>query len=176
MEKPERIEAKRQELNRILAGLPDNQREIAADLIDQAAFLAVELEDLNADIIEHGSTETYTNGANQSGRKVSSAAKLYSSLIARYSGIITKLLKLAPDDNRTRRQVPEHNEHIEHAIIEAENRAAEEKKRQKAEQAFMEALDAGKITQDDYYDFMADELARLNEESEQAPQTAENKA
>lgn len=98
MNKAERIEAKRQELEQNFAGLSEKQKNIAADLIEQAAFLGVTLEDLNDDINKNGTTEEYTNGANQSGRKVSSSAKLYSNLIAKYSAIITKLLKIAPEE------------------------------------------------------------------------------
>ena len=96
MEKSERIAAKRAELEAVLSDLSDEQRKLAADLIGQAAFLSVTLEDLNESITRDGTTEEYTNGRNQAGRKVSSDAKLYAQLIARYSGIVTKLMKFAP--------------------------------------------------------------------------------
>ena len=163
MEKGERIEAKRQELKRILAGLPENKKRIAADLIEQAAFMAVTLEDLNENINKNGTVEEYTNGANQSGRKVSSDAKLYTNLIAKYSAIISKLIKLAPDEIDARRETPEQYDHIERAKMEANDRAKEYKKHQKAEAAFLDALAAGKVTQDDFNAFVADELARMEE-------------
>ena len=105
MEKAERIEAKRAELTALLSGMSENKKKIAADLIKQAAFLGVTLEDLNENINKNGTVEEYTNGANQSGRKVSSDAKLYSNLIAKYSSIITKLLKIVPDEKGTGRRI-----------------------------------------------------------------------
>ena len=96
MDNNERIKAKRKELLEIFQDLNENELKIAAGLIDQAAFLSVTLEDLAEDISENGTIEEYTNGANQSGRKISSNAKLYSSLIAKYTAITTKLLKIAP--------------------------------------------------------------------------------
>ena len=85
MEKDKRIEEKRNELLSVLDTLPEEKKKVASDLIDQASFLSVFLEDLADDIKESGPTEIYTNGRNQSGRKVSSSAKLYSSLIAKYT-------------------------------------------------------------------------------------------
>lgn len=105
MEKAERIAEKRAELEKLMAGLTANKKKIAGDLIRQAAFLGVTLEDLAESISINGTTEEYTNGANQSGRKVSSDAKLYSNLITKYSAIITKLIKLAPEEKRPARKI-----------------------------------------------------------------------
>lgn len=96
----ERIENKKTELMQIFSELPEKKLKVAADLISQAAFMAVTLEDLAKSISEHGTVEEYTNGANQSGRKVSSEAKYYNSLIAKYTAITTKLLQLIPKDKK----------------------------------------------------------------------------
>jgi len=100
MEKSERIEAKRKELLAVFEDLSENQKKVASDLISQASFLSVTLEDLNNKINENGTVEEYTNGANQSGRKISSDAKLYCTLIAKYTAIVTKLLKIVPDSKK----------------------------------------------------------------------------
>lgn len=96
MNEDKRIKAKRDELLQTFAELSDDEMKIASGLIDQAAFLAVTLEDLAAKIQAEGVTEEYTNGANQSGRKISSNAKAYTSLIGKYTTITTKLLQLVP--------------------------------------------------------------------------------
>ena len=62
--------------------------------------MAVTLEDLAAKIQAEGVTEEYTNGANQSGRKISSNAKAYTSLIGKYTTITSKLLQLVPETPR----------------------------------------------------------------------------
>ena len=96
MNKEERKEAKVSELMQIYEELPEEKLKVASDLISQAAFMAIELEDLAEIISKEGMTEEYTNGANQSGRKISSNAKMYSSLIGKYASITTKLLQLVP--------------------------------------------------------------------------------
>lgn len=118
MEKSERIQKKREELESVFAELSDDQKQIANNLITQASFLSVTLEDLNEKINENGTTEQYTNGKNQSGTKISSDAKLYSNLISKYTAIITKLLKLTQNcktNTRIRRPETEVYSHIEHA-------------------------------------------------------------
>lgn len=104
MDTTARVEAKKTELLETFAGLSDKQLKVASDLIAQAAFMAVTLEDLAASISENGTVEEYTNGANQSGRKISSDAKLYASLIAKYTQIVTKLLKIVPKERAGRIQ------------------------------------------------------------------------
>lgn len=96
MEKNERVEAKRTELMKSFETLPPEQLKVAQDLISQAAFMAVELEDLAEVIAAEGMTEIYTNGKNQSGRKISSNAKMYSALIGKYNSIVSRLIKLVP--------------------------------------------------------------------------------
>ena len=75
MDKNKRIELKRVELMESFENLQPEQLKVATDLISQAAFMAVELEDLAELISKEGMTEIYTNGATQSGRKISSNAK-----------------------------------------------------------------------------------------------------
>ena len=96
MDKNERIELKRAELMQSFERLPAEKLKVAEDLIGQAAFMAVELEDLAEIISKEGMTEIYTNGANQSGRKVSSNAKMYGVLIGKYNSIVAQLMKHVP--------------------------------------------------------------------------------
>ena len=96
MDKNERIELKKAELMESYKGLQPEQLKVATDLISQAAFMAVELEDLSELISKEGMTEEYTNGRNQSGRKINSNAKMYSTLIGKYNAIVSKLLKIVP--------------------------------------------------------------------------------
>lgn len=102
MDKNERIELKRAELMKSFETLPAEQLKVAQDLIAQAGFMAVELEDLAEIISKEGMTEQYTNGANQSGRKISSNAKMYGVLIGKYNSVVAKLLAIVPPHVETK--------------------------------------------------------------------------
>ena len=96
MDKHERIEKKKAELFQTFEEMPEEQLKVARDLIGQAAYLSIELEDLAEIISKEGMTEEYSNGENQSGRKISSNAKMYNSLIGKYNTIVNSLLKIVP--------------------------------------------------------------------------------
>lgn len=96
MDMIDRIDEKYKELREVFETLPSEQLKVADDLIRQAAFLSVTLEDLTESISANGVVETYTNGEHQSGTKISSEAKLYSSLIAKYTAVVGKLFKMIP--------------------------------------------------------------------------------
>ena len=151
MSSEERIEVKRAELLNVFKNLPENQLRIASDLIDQAAFMAIMLEDLAVHINENGTVEEYTNGANQSGRKISSDAKLYSSLISKYTVLITKLLQLVPEESKAQPKDVAINEE-DTAVAKANQQR--EKQREK-EAAFFAALKNGEVQQDQYKEFCA---------------------
>lgn len=96
MSKEERIAAERERLNALFADLDANQLQAAAGLISSAAFLSVSLEDLEAEINANGYIDSYTNGANQAGEKISAAVQAYTALNAKYQSTIQKLLKIVP--------------------------------------------------------------------------------
>ena len=96
MSKEERIAAERERLNKLFADLDANQLQAAAGLISSAAFLAVSLEDLEAEINANGYIDSYTNGASQAGEKISAAVQAYTALNAKYQSTIQKLLKIVP--------------------------------------------------------------------------------
>ena len=91
-EKEKQIKSKLTKLNKIFREIPDDRKVVVNDLIQNCAFLAVELEDLQEKIKENGSVEKYTNGANQWGYKVSSASQAYNALAKTYTTNIKVLL------------------------------------------------------------------------------------
>lgn len=157
MDKNERIELKRAELMQSFETLQPEQLKVAKDLISQAAFMAVELEDLAEIISSEGMTEEYTNGANQSGRKVSSNAKMYGVLIGKYNSIVSKLLGIVPPPEPK----PKEKTTIE---IAAEREAAERRGRYDRQQqrtramdeAFMAAYRGKTATAEEYREFKAE--------------------
>lgn len=71
---------------------------VVQPLIDNVAFMAVALEDLQRLIVENGYTETYQNGANQSGIKKSSEFELYNTTIKNFSQLMKQLTDLLPKE------------------------------------------------------------------------------
>ena len=57
--KDERIRGEKQRLKKIYSGLSPARLKLAAGLIERAAFLRVELEDLELDLLENGWTEPF---------------------------------------------------------------------------------------------------------------------
>ncbi len=73
-----------------------NKRDIAQPLIEQAAFMSVELCDLKEQIKRDGCVEFYQNGANQKGRKRSAAVDVYNTMIKNYTSVTKQLIDLIP--------------------------------------------------------------------------------
>ena len=92
----DRIKAEKARLLGLYKDLPKDIKKTADKLIDNAAFMAITLEDLAAYINEHGCTEEYQNGANQSGKKKSSEVDVYNTMIKNYKAVMDTLLGLLP--------------------------------------------------------------------------------
>lgn len=104
-EREKRIRAERNRLNKILGatkqkdGLePTPKIKAAKGLIDNAAFMTIHLQDLQAELNEHGCVEEYRNGENQYGMKKSAAADIYTTMYKNYIATIKQLAELAPDN------------------------------------------------------------------------------
>lgn len=90
------IEAEIKRLTKIFANIDRDKKDLCQQLIQNAAFMAVSLRDLQEQIKIDGWVEDYQNGANQKGRKTGSAAVLYTKLINNYRQTIGDLVKLLP--------------------------------------------------------------------------------
>lgn len=88
-------------LNKIFKHLPSNKYAIAKPLIDNAAFMRVTLEDLQADINREGTCEDYQNGENQKGVKMSAAMQAYNTMMKNYNTVSARLELMLPPDERT---------------------------------------------------------------------------
>lgn len=85
-------------LNRIFKNIGEDKKKLCENLIKNAAFMAITLEELQNDINENGPIGTYING---NGFKVSQetpAQKSYNAMINRYTAVIKTLVDLLPDD------------------------------------------------------------------------------
>ena len=90
------INAEIERLTKIFANIDKDKKDLCQQLIQNAAFMAVSLRDLQEQIKIDGWVEDYQNGANQKGRKVGSAAVQYTKLVNNYRQTIGDLCKLLP--------------------------------------------------------------------------------
>ena len=97
MTKEERIAEIRKGFDKLVEIVADNKKDLIISLFDRAAFMLASVEDLEIYINENGYTETYSNGANQSGKKKSSEAEMYLSLIQRYNQTVAAIGSLLPE-------------------------------------------------------------------------------
>ncbi len=98
-----RINREKKRLLEIFAGLDENKLRTCYALIDRAAFITVNLEDLEKELNEIGWTETYTNGKNQEGVKKSAAAEAHISLTKNLNAIMKQLLEFVPPAQKASR-------------------------------------------------------------------------
>ena len=98
MEKDKRKTKELKKLKKIFQNLDENKSKIAQKLIESAAFLIVELEDLEKEIAVKGVTEEYQNGEFQKGVKKASRVDVYNNFIKNYTLIVKQLCDLLPED------------------------------------------------------------------------------
>lgn len=95
-----RIKRAREELSEVFCQLEDSRQKTIAKLLDNAAFMAVQLEDLREQIGKNGVVSEYRNGENQYGTKKSPETETYLSMIKNYTQIINSLCSMLPDGNQ----------------------------------------------------------------------------
>ena len=94
--KETRIADEQKRLDELFRALPANKYALVLPLLENAAFMKVELEDLRSVIAATGATESYQNGANQKGQKASAELQAYTALIKQYNTISERLEKMLP--------------------------------------------------------------------------------
>lgn len=94
-----RIKREREKLAEVFAKMDENKRKTAEKLMDNAAFMAVTLEDLRDSINENGCVSEYQNGENQKGTKKSPEVEVYNTMIKNYTTVIKTLCDLLPESN-----------------------------------------------------------------------------
>lgn len=96
--KDKRILDEIKRLNGIYSKLSKNTKKVVKCLIENAAFMAVTLEDLQKEINLKGVISEYQNGQNQWGTKKSSEVEVYVSLSKNYTQIMKQLSDLIPKE------------------------------------------------------------------------------
>lgn len=98
--KENRIKDEKKRLKEIFAELEENKRNLVTPLIEKAAFMSIELDDLQETIEQKGWTSEYKNGENQFGTKKSPEADTYIALSKNYAAVIKQLTELVPAAKR----------------------------------------------------------------------------
>ena len=98
--KDERISEEYGRMKDLFATMPENELRFCDPLLQNAAFMKVTLEDLQKAINENGVTDSYQNGANQSGTKASADLQAYNSLAKVYNALMDKLSAKLPKEIR----------------------------------------------------------------------------
>ena len=96
--KEQKIDKEEKKLLKLYKNLPKTKQTLVKPLIQNAAFMAVTLRELQEAINENGCVEEYQHGKNQSGKKATTEAQTYNSMIKNYTAIIDKLDKLLPPE------------------------------------------------------------------------------
>lgn len=92
-----KIKKEQKRLQDIFKNLDTNKKKGVEKLIEDAAFMAVTLEETRQIIARDGIVETYQNGANQTGVKKSSAVEVYDKMVNTYSRVVKQLIDLIPE-------------------------------------------------------------------------------
>lgn len=98
MDKEKKIKAELTKLEKLFEDLPDNQLKLAAGLLQNAAFMAVTLRELQQEVIEKGAVIECQSGNGFDTIKDNPAQKAYTTMVARYTNIIAKLSAMLPPE------------------------------------------------------------------------------
>lgn len=85
-------------LNKIFKNIGEDKKKLCDNLIRNAAFMAVTLEDLQNEINNNGPIVTCINGNGFEVQKENPAQTSYNAMINRYTAVIKVLTDLLPDD------------------------------------------------------------------------------
>lgn len=94
--KREKIQAEIDRLSKLLSDVDGKSKKIISSLINNAAFMAVTLDELQETMNENGVVSEYQNGENQWGTKKSPEVEIYNTMIKNHSAIMKQLTDLRP--------------------------------------------------------------------------------
>lgn len=97
--KANRIKDEVERLKKNYAELPDSKKRVAEGLIARAAFMRVELEDLEAYLSENGWTEKFAQGNQEPYDRARPQGQTYNTMNANYQKIIKQLDSLLPKED-----------------------------------------------------------------------------
>lgn len=99
--KEQRIEAERKRLEKVYAKMTDDRKAVAAGLIERAAFMRIECEDLETFLKENGWTDVFVQKGSDPYDRARPQGQSYQSLNKNYQAIIKLLDSLLPPQTAT---------------------------------------------------------------------------
>lgn len=97
MEKEKRIKKEISKLKKIFSGLSETKKKLCESLIENAAFMAVTLEELQKTIKDEGAIGEFTNGNGFGVLQEHPAQKTYNTMINRYASVMKQLIDMLPN-------------------------------------------------------------------------------
>lgn len=97
MEKDKLISQELKRLKKIFKNIPEGQRKLVDGLIQNAAFMAATLAELQERINDSGAIIRQVNGNGFETTQENPAQKSYNTMIGKYTAVIDKLSALLPD-------------------------------------------------------------------------------
>ena len=97
--KANRIKAEKERLERNYANLPEAKKQVAEGLIARAAFMRVELEDLEEDLAQNGWTEKFSQGGQKPYDRARPQGQTYNAMNGNYQKIIKQLDTMLPKED-----------------------------------------------------------------------------
>lgn len=96
-ERAELISKEFKRLNKSLKDLDEVKKVTLKKLFNEAAFMAVTLEEARLIIQRDGIIEEYQNGANQKGIKKAAAVEVYDKMVNTYAKVLDQINKAMPE-------------------------------------------------------------------------------
>ena len=94
--KEQRIKAEVRRLNSLFSKMDKDTKKVVKSLIENAAFMAVTLEDLQEHINKNGVISEYQNGENQWGTKKSPEVEIHIAMTKNHNATMKQLADLLP--------------------------------------------------------------------------------
>ena len=96
--KSTRVLEEQRRLTELYAELPESKKKLAAGLIERAAFMRVELEELETFLTENGWTELFSQGNQEPYDRARPQGQTYHTMSGNYQKIIKQLDALLPKE------------------------------------------------------------------------------
>ena len=97
VERENRIKKEKNKLKKQFSKIDEKKKQLVQRLIENAAFMAITLEDLQDEINMNGCISEYKNGENQYGTKKSPEVEIYNTMVKNYVAVIRQLTDLLPE-------------------------------------------------------------------------------
>lgn len=100
LSREKRIKRELKRLSNLFEEIDGNRRKFIQPILENAAFMAITLQDLQEEINAGGVVDQYQNGQNQHGVKIGASLQAYNSLIKSYSGTLKTLSAILPREKK----------------------------------------------------------------------------